>query len=184
MMILEERLKLYIREHEKLMEDLQLVRDMYLPDCFIAAGYIRSVVWDRLHGYTNREKHNDIDVVYFSPENIAEEKDRSLESYLISQTGNNKWSVKNQARMHIKNGDQPYRSTDDAIAHWPETVTAIGVMLDSNNEIMIIAPYGLEDLFQMMVRRSPLFQDKDYYLNRVKNKNWIIQWPQLTIIED
>jgi hypothetical protein len=184
MMSLEEQFILYIRENEQLLKDLKLVREMKLPDCYIAAGYIRNYVWDRLHGFNTREKHNDIDLVYFDPENVSEERDRSLENNLIKQTQNEKWSVKNQARMHVKNGDNPYKSTRDAIAHWPETVTAVGVMLDKNDDIEIISPYGLEDLFQMVVRRSPLFQNKEYYLNRVKGKDWINQWPLLKLIED
>lgn len=180
----EEQLKLYIHENEQLLKDLKLVKDMKLPDCYIAAGYIRNYVWDRLHKFNAREKHNDIDVVYFDRENVSEERDHSLEKKLIILTRNEKWSVKNQARMHVKNGSPPYKSTYDAIAHWPETATAIGVMLDSNNAIQVISPYGLEDLFNMVVRRAPLFQNKEYYVDRVKSKDWISQWPRLRIIED
>jgi hypothetical protein len=132
----------------------------------------------------DRGKHNDIDVVYFDRENLSEERDHSLENTLRLQTGNEKWSVKNQARMHVKNENPPYKSTYDAIAHWPETATAVGAMLDSNNDIKIISPYGLEDLFHMVVRRAPLFQNKEYYINRVKSKDWISQWPRLKIIEE
>jgi hypothetical protein len=184
MMLLEDHLKLYIQEHEQLMKDLTLVRDMILPDCYIAAGYIRNYVWDRLHGFNKQEKHNDIDVVYFDLQNVSEERDRSLEDNLIKETCNEKWSVKNQARMHVKNGDHPYKCTEDAIAHWPETATAVGVRLDDNNEIKFISPYGLEDLFQMVVRRCPIFRDKEYYLSRVEGKNWINHWPLLKIIEE
>lgn len=183
-MTFEEQLKLYIRENEQLLKDLKLVKDMNLPDCYIAAGYIRNYVWDRLHEFNAREKHNDIDVVYFDQENVSEKRDHALEKTLILQTGNEKWSVKNQARMHVKNDNPPYKSTFDAIAHWPETVTAIGVMLDCNNEIQVVSPYGLEDLFYMVVRRAPLFQNKEYYKSRVMSKDWVSQWPLLKIIED
>jgi hypothetical protein len=69
----------------------------------------------------------------------------------------------------------------DAIRRWPETVTAVGVTLDDHNRITFIAPYGAEDIFEMRVRRSPLFEDIDYYRNRVTNKNWKEIWPRITI---
>lgn len=31
--------------------------------------------------------------------------------------------VKNQARMHLRNGDRPYQSATDAMRYWPETAT-------------------------------------------------------------
>jgi hypothetical protein len=179
----DEIIKRYIRENEQMMKDLKLVKDMNLPDCYIAAGYIRNYVWDRLHEFDAREKHTDIDVVYFDREDMSEERERLLEKHLIMQTNNKKWSVKNQARMHVINANLPYKSTNDAIAHWPETVTAVGVRLISNNDIQVISPYGLEDLFNMVVRRAPLFQNKEYYIDRVKSKNWLNQWPLLKLIE-
>jgi hypothetical protein len=39
------------------------------------------------------------------------------------------WSVKNQARMHERNADRPYRSASDAMMHSPETATAVGARL-------------------------------------------------------
>jgi hypothetical protein len=47
-MSFEEQLKLYIQENEQLLKDLKLIKDMKLPDCYIAAGYIRNYVWDQL----------------------------------------------------------------------------------------------------------------------------------------
>ncbi|WP_202113484.1 nucleotidyltransferase family protein [Paenibacillus sp. MMS18-CY102] len=166
------------------MEDLQQVRDLKLPDCYIAAGYIRNMVWDRLHGFDARGMHGDIDVVFFDPTDISEDRDHALEQELIARTENDKWSVKNQARMHIQNGDSPYKDTVDAITYWTETVTAVGARLNQADEIEIIAPYGLEDIFEMVVRRAPKFEDKDYYMRRVRNKRWKEQWSGLRVIEE
>ncbi|MRE47150.1 hypothetical protein GII66_24395, partial [Escherichia coli] len=48
-----------------------------------------------------------------------------LEDRLRQQLPSLDWSVKNQARMHQRNGDYPYTSTRNALLHWPETATAI-----------------------------------------------------------
>ncbi|MEQ7054010.1 nucleotidyltransferase family protein [Paenibacillaceae sp. P-4] len=181
--MLEQQLKQYLREHEAFMRDLRIVQELQLPQCYIAAGYIRNYVWDKLHGFDNRSRHSDIDVVYFDRDDVSEERDLRLERALIQQTGNEKWSVKNQARMHTHNGVEPYTSTWDALYHWPETATAVGARLDEHDQLDICAPYGLEDLFQLAVRRCPQFPNHSYYVERVKRKNWKDQWTLLTIIE-
>ncbi|GIP31664.1 nucleotidyltransferase family protein [Paenibacillus sp. J2TS4] len=180
----EKRLKQYLYEHERLWKDLRKVRELDLPQCYIAAGYIRNYIWDKLHGFEDRQRHNDIDVVYYDKDYASEERDIGLEKELIEQTGDPKWSVKNQARMHIRNGEKPYLSTIDALSRWPETVTALGGRLDANDELDICSPYGLEDLFNLVVRRSPLFKDKELYLNRVHKKEWKKHWPLITILDE
>lgn len=180
----EEQLKQLIAECEPLMSDLRIVRRLDLPDCYIAAGYIRSYVWDVLHGYEHRSRHDDIDVVYFDQQDCSECRDVELRSQLIEETGNERWSIKNQARMHLRNRVMPYISTLDAMSRWPETATAIGARLTACDELELCAPHGLNDLFGMVLRRSPLFADRQYYLARIHEKNWIEDWPLLTLIQD
>lgn len=181
---LEEELKQLIRNNPNMMEDLRLVRSLQLPQAYVAAGYIRNYVWDHLHGFEVRGTHNDIDLVYYDPTHTDEARDLELEQQLIRATGNAKWSVKNQARMHTANGNDPYTSTWDALSYWPEVVTAIGAALTDADEIALCAPYGVEDLFSMTVRRCPLFMDEAYYQKRIRTKEWRKQWPLLTIITD
>ncbi|MGX1827457.1 nucleotidyltransferase family protein [Paenibacillus taichungensis] len=181
-MLHEEKLIQAITEHEQLMHDLRRVRSLGLPQCYIGAGYIRNYIWDVLHGYPLRELHSDIDVVYYDTEDMREKRDLLLEQMLREQTGNSKWTVKNQARMHLRNGNKPYQSTEDALRYWPEIVTAIGVRLDEQGQVRICAPHGLEDLYGLIVRQSPFFSDADYYNHRVEKKCWQQQWPKLTII--
>lgn len=170
-----------IMQHDKLMQDLRWVRSLHLPQCYIGAGYIRNYIWDVLHGYALRELHTDIDVVYYDAQDLREERDIQLEQQLCEATGNSKWSVKNQARMHLRNGTVPYQSTEDALRYWPEVVTAIGVRLDQEDQLKICAPHGLHDLYHLMVRKSPFFTDADYYNLRVEKKCWKQQWPKLSI---
>ncbi|WP_306440259.1 MULTISPECIES: nucleotidyltransferase family protein [Paenibacillus] len=181
-MLHEEKLIQAITEHGQFMHDLRRVRSLELPQCYIGAGYIRNYIWDMLHGYPLRELHSDIDVVYYDTEDMREERDQLLEQRLREETGDLKWSVKNQARMHLHNGNEPYHSTEDALRYWPEIVTAIGVRLDNQDQVDICAPHGLEDLYTLIVRQSPFFTDADYYNQRVEKKCWQQQWPKLTII--
>ncbi|PWV90958.1 hypothetical protein DFQ01_1398 [Paenibacillus cellulosilyticus] len=181
---LEIRLRQCIECHPGIMRDLRLVQTLGLPDWYIAAGYIRSIVWDELHGYEPGDRHDDIDVIYYEPSDCSEAKEKELEEQLKQKTGNPKWSVKNQARMHIRNGDAPYESAADAMSLWPETATAVGVRLDEADKLHIAAPYGLADLFNVVLRRSPRFENRTYYLQRMRAKQWHQHWPKLQVIED
>lgn len=181
--LLEHKLIQLLMEHDTLMDDLRLVRSLQLPQCYIAAGYIRNYVWDRISGYErSRSLHDDIDVVYYDPNDLSPSRDSELEQKLIQATGNPKWSVKNQARMHIKNGFEPYNSTSDALSHWPEMVTAIGVQLNDRDQLKLCCPHGLADLFDIRVQRSPYFPDHEYYVERITKKGWHRNWPNLTVI--
>ncbi|NMO97689.1 nucleotidyltransferase family protein [Paenibacillus lemnae] len=170
-----------MKNSEYVMRDLKLVRQLNLTHWYIAAGYVRNRVWDHLHGHSMLTPLNDIDVIFYDHEHIDEDKEKELENWLNQQTNSSIWSVKNQARMHLKNNDKPYNSITDAISRWPETVTAVGITLSKDDVISIIAPYGLEDLFNLRVRRSPLFKDQLYYQKRVAGKEWSKKWPKLHI---
>ena len=43
---------------------LEQVRSLSLPDCWVAAGFIRNMVWDSLHDYSN-SPNNDVDVIFY-----------------------------------------------------------------------------------------------------------------------
>lgn len=127
---------------------------------------------------------NDIDVIYFDSSDISWETEKSLERKLTTLFPNQPWSVKNQARMHLKSGFAPFSSAYDGVTHFPETPTAVAARI-YDEKLEIIAPYGLEDLFEMSVKPAPFYKkDSDYYsvyVERVKNKKWNEIWGNLTI---
>ena len=176
-------LRTLIASDRRRMEVLRIVRDLGLPDCWVAAGFVRNCVWDHLHGHTTSPLPRDIDVIWFEPAACDAARDAGLEAGLRDRDGALAWSVKNQARMHGRNGDAPYRSATDAMRYWPETATAIGVRLAEQGDIEVAAPYGLDDLFGMIVRPTPRFvADKHaVYLARVLSKEWEQTWPSLQI---
>jgi hypothetical protein len=171
-----------ISDNAEMMNDLSVVRSLELPHGHIAAGYVRNYVWDYLHGYQTRTPLNDIDLIYYNKDELDEVVEKKLEQQLKQATGNPLWSVKNQARMHIQNGDRPYQSIQDAISYWPETATAVAIRLESDDRISYVCPHGLDDMFECRVRQSPLFKDEAYYQKRVRGKQWEAIWPKLTFI--
>lgn len=160
---------------------LETVRNLHLPDCWIGAGFVRNKIWDYKHN-NKRTSLNDVDVIYFDNNDTSKASELILEEQLKTMNPSVNWSVKNQARMHIRNGHLPYKSCYEAISYWPETATAIAIQLNSDNHIEYIAPYGLNDLFNLIVRPTPNF-DLITYRNRIVNKGWKDTWKKLVIEE-
>ena len=171
-----------IKNDYTIMSILVAVERLNLNDAWVSAGLIRNKVWDVLHNVNT--PINDIDVIYFDSTDTSWEKEKSIEQQLEALLPNQPWSVKNQARMHLKNGFAPYSSSYDGVAHFTEIPTAIAVKL-RNNELEVLAPYGLEDLFNKTVRPSPYFQKgsefHSIYRERMKEKEWGKTWEGLSI---
>jgi len=178
------QLQSLIASDARRMHVLVLVRELGLPDCWVAAGFVRSRVWDHLHHHAESPLPQDIDVIWFDPERPGAEQDVALEKRLHARDATLGWSVKNQARMHLRNGDPPYGSASDAMRHWPETATAVGVRLDAQGRIEIAAPFGLDDLFGLVVRPTAAFLTlkRAAWLERLRAKQWRASWPRLTML--
>ena len=164
---------------------LDLVRSLDLPDCWIGAGFVRNAVGGHLHGRPPSAPSGDVDVVWFDPRRAEPSEDRALEAALRGLEPGVDWSVKNQARMHLRNGDTPYASAVDAMRHWPETATAVAVRRTGQGSCEIAAPFGLVDLFRLVLRPTPQFAGERHraFLGRVQAKGWLAAWPKLRMEE-
>ena len=162
---------------------LRAVSRLGLPDCWTGAGFVRNLVWDRLHGYAEATTLNDIDVLYFDPSDRSRATERALEARLRRALPGQPWSVRNQARMHRRNADAPYRSTCHALSFWAETPTAVAVAL-RGTRVEVIAPFGTDDLMGLTVRPTPRFRHKlAVYRARMAGKGWRNLWPKLMVLE-
>lgn len=179
----EEDLLQAVEQDAWMMNILAAVRELHLPDSWVCAGFVRSKVWDMQHGFTERTPLADVDVIYFDPDDIREEVEKVWEEKLRSTDPSIPWSVKNQARMHVKNGLAPYSSSTDGMSKFPETVTALGLALTEEGNVVLSAPHGVRDVIDMIVRPTPYFSANQQlhviYEERVAKKNWQAIWQQL-----
>jgi hypothetical protein len=163
---------------------LHAVAKLDLPDCWIGAGFVRNLVWDHLHGFSDATPLNDIDVIFFDAMNVSENLELKIAACLEQSQPQFKWDVKNQARMHTVNGDAPYESSIDALSFWPKTATAIAVRLwdETSNRLELAAPLGVEDLVALRVRPTPAFKRKmKIFEQRIMKKHWQNIWPNLRL---
>lgn len=130
----------------------------------------------------------DIDVAYFDRTDLSAENDERYRRELLRQEPDLPWEVTNQAGVHLwfqkvfGESVEPLESIEDAVASWPETVTSVGVQLDDDEHLRIIAPLGLDDLFDMVVRRNPRRVSVACYRKRIETKKYLERWPKVTIV--
>jgi hypothetical protein len=159
-----------------------------LPDCWLVAGALAQTVWNDVLGLAPGHGLSDIDLVYFDEYDISEageawEVDRLRRLFYALPV---RLDIKNEARVHLwyeaKFGYAiaPYSSTAHAITTFPTTAIAIGVQPTSSGPL-ISAPFGLADLFGLIVRPNKAQITRSFY--EAKATRWKALWPQLTIIE-
>ena len=160
------------------MQALRAVRSLALPDWLIAAGFVRNMVWGHLFEHTIAL--NDIDVIYFCTQDTTRARDNRLELRLKELVPDLPWSVNNQARMHLKHGDSAYRNSQDAMRHWPEKQTCIGVKLDNQNQLRISHCFDLGLQFSGQIDHNPT-RTIDVFNARIASKGWLTIWPRLSV---
>ncbi len=165
------------------------VGSLHLPDWAVAAGVIRNVVWDHLHEYTQRTPVADVDVPYFDRTDLAPEGEEVAELELSRLVPEVHWDIKNQAAVHLWYPRRfglrvpPFTSLEDAIAHNPETCVCVGARLHQGEGLDVIAPLGLEDLFDMVLRLNPRRATPDLFRKRLEEKRITIRWPLVRVVE-
>ena len=163
---------------------LRAVRDLALPDCWVAAGFVRNAVWDLLHGRAGPTPLADVDVLFFLDAPGGAYNEQAYETALSEALPQHRWQVRNQARMHQVNGFAPFRSSAHAMCHWVETATPVGLALDGLGRLQINAPLGVADLLGLRVQPGPMFRGERLaiYCRRMQQKAWAAQWPKLKVL--
>jgi uncharacterized protein len=158
-----------------------------LPDCWLVAGCVAQTVWNDAFGRPAGHGISDIDLVYFDGADLsAEAEAHHAERIRTLFADLDLWvDVKNEARVHLwyaeKFGEAlaPYVSTEDAIATFPTTATAVGVQPRANG-LRVFAPYGLSDLLGLIVRPNKKQITRPIYDAKVKK--WLARWPDLRVV--
>ncbi len=153
---------------------------------YIGAGCITQSVWNYLCGMPLDNGIKDIDLVYFDAD-LSFKKENETIRKITESLGElpDKIDIKNQARVHLwyekrfGYSIQPYNSVEEAINTWPTTATAVGVR-KFEGELKIYSPFGLNDLFGMIVRANKVQITKEIYEKKVNR--WIEVWPDLKVI--
>lgn len=159
------------------------------PHAYLSAGVLRNTVWAYLHGQSFDLQYSDVDVIYCDATEMDQHSQKQLQHNLERLFPQQQWDVVNQALVHTwyrgENGKRikPLASIEHALSLWPDTATAIAVRVNASGELELIAPFGLQDLFELKLRWNSALVSYATFKKRVDSKQWLQQWPQLQEVD-
>lgn len=186
---LDGRLEAIVRAAPSLMQVLRTARDLDLPDWLIFSGAIYQRVLNHLTGrdpdYGIRDYdlgyHDAADISYEAEDLVIRRVAEAFEPPLREMV-----EVRNQARVHLwfeaKFGEAygPLGGTAQALERFVCPLFAVGVRLEADDHLTIVAPFGLEDLFALRLRRNPSRWTAGFARTTASATE---RWPELTVID-
>ncbi|MDP1631375.1 MAG: nucleotidyltransferase family protein [Caulobacter sp.] len=187
-MTLERRLEDILRASPSMMTVLTLARELDLPDWLIVSGAVYQRVWNHVTGREPDYGVRDYDLVYFDPDTSYDAEDVHIKraAALCPPPLDALVEVRNQARVHLwfeAHFGEPYEpltSSAEALSRFVCPAFGVGVRLEADDRLTIEAPFGLEDVFAMILRPNP---------NRPTAAGWErtttsarTRWPEVTVV--
>ncbi|WP_395671898.1 nucleotidyltransferase family protein [Phenylobacterium sp.] len=146
------------------MHVLTTARDLDLPDWLVFSGAIYQPVLNHLTGRAADYGIKDYDLGYFDPADTSYEAEDAVIRRVAAAFAppfREMVEVRNQARVHLwfegKFGEAyaPLPNTPEALERFVSPLFAVGVRLEADGRLTIVAPFGLEDLFALRLRPNP-----------------------------
>ena len=184
---LEGRLEAILRAAPSLMQVLETARDLALPDWLLFSGAVYQRVFNHLTGRDPDYGVKDYDLAYFDASDISYE----AEDVVIRRVAaafepplRGMVEVRNQARVHVWFEDHfgetyaPLSCSAEALERFVSATCSVGVRLDPQGHMVIVAPFGLEQLFAMRMRPNPNRRTGGFERAAAAMK---ARWPELII---
>ena len=184
---LEARLEAILRASPSMMQVLETARDIDLPDWLIFSGAVYQRVLNEL---TRRDPDygiKDYDLGYFDASDISYEAEDVVirrVAAVFAPPFDALVEVRNQARVHVwfegKFGEPypPLRSSAEALDRFVSATFAVGVRLEADDRMTIIAPFGLGDLFALRMRPNPRRKTNGFERTAA---GLTARWPELIV---
>ncbi len=107
------------------------------------------------------------------------EQEKAAREELALRFPNYTFDVKNQASFaRWRHGTKMYMSVEDGLSHWLHTATSVGIRCSEAGVPEIIAPYGLSDLMNGIVRPTP--EHRGSGVAHKKAQGYLAACPSLT----
>lgn len=168
------------------MRVLETARALELPDWLVFSGAVYQPVLNHLTGRPLDHGLVDYDLAYFDPDVSYEAEDAVIRrvAAALDPALRELVQVRNQARVHLwfeRKFGEPYPAlhrTADALERFVNTISAVGVRLEPDDRLTVVAPFGLDDLFALRIRPNPLRQSTSF--ERVA-ASMRVRWPELEL---
>lgn len=159
-----ERLEAIVRATPGTMAVLEMARELDLPDWLIFSGAIYQPVLNHLTGRAPEYGVKDYDLGYFDPDTSYEAEDLVIQrvAAVFEPPLKEMVEVRNQARVHLWFEDKfgeayaPLAHSAEALTRFVSPLFAVGVRLEADGRMTVLAPFGLADLFALRLRPNPV----------------------------
>lgn len=185
----EAELEAILRRSAPLMQVMRTLRELDLPDWIVFSGAIYQRVLNHLGGRDLDYGIKDYDVGYFDASDISyEAEDRVIQrvAAAFEPPLREMVEVRNQARVHVwfegKFGEPyaPLSCSAEALSRFVSPMFAVGVRLEADDRMTIVAPFGLDDLFARVLRPNPLRRERSFPRIAASAQ---ARWPEITVLE-
>ncbi len=181
-----DQLKHNLLQHQGIM---QILHALYAIDtqAYLAAGVVRNLIWSQRHQQLYVLEGTEVDVIYYA-ENDDGTQGHKIQQQMQLNFPHIHWDVTNQATVHqwyrLENGEpiQALKSIEHALSLWVETATAVAVRLNELDQVEIVAPFGLADLFELKLRWNSTLVSRATFLQRIEAKKFLQRWPKLKLL--
>jgi hypothetical protein len=82
--------------------------------------------------------------------------------------------------QHFGTAYPPLLCADAAMLRYPVTVQAVGVRLESDGRLDIVAPFGVADIFAMVMRPNRAFPQPATFAAKAARACAI--WPEISVV--
>lgn len=183
---LEARLEAILRASPSMMRVLETARGLDLPDWLIFSGAVYQRVLNHRTGREPDYGIRDYDLGYYDPDTSYEAEDAVIRkvAQAFDPPLRDMVEVRNQARVHLwfegKFGEAyaPLRDSAEALERFVSPLYAVGVRLERDGAMTILAPFGLEDLFALRLRPNPKRVTAGFDRTAASAK---ARWPELSV---
>lgn len=185
---LERRLEAIIRSDPDLMHFPVRLRGLRLPQWRLVAGCLYQAVWNVLTGRPRGTGIKDYDLIYFADDDLSWEAEDHVIRRVAAATADcvGPVEVRNQARVHLwfeRRFGVPYAQlscADEALNRYASVVHAIGVRLEPDDRLDVAAPFGLDDLFAMVIRPNRAIDNAASHTRKAERAQTI--WPEVVVM--
>ena len=182
------RFETIIRGDPDLMRLLASIRGVQLPQWRLVAGCLYQTVWNVLTGRDRGTGIKDYDLIYFDDSDLSwAAEDRVIRVAAAATRGCvGPVEVRNQARVHLwfetrfGTANPRLYSADEAIGRYASIVHAIGIRLEYDDRLDVVAPFGLDDLFSMVIRPNYALENAVSHTRKAQRAQAI--WPEVIVV--
>jgi hypothetical protein len=176
-----------IRSDEDLMHVLTHARSLIVPQWRLVAGCLYQTVWNHQTGRPRGMGIKDYDLIYFDERDLSwQAEDGAIKRTAQRFGALGPVEVRNQARVHLWFEQRfgvpytPLRSAVEALTRYASLVNAVGVRLEDDGRLDIVAPFGLDDLFNMIIRHNTSLANAPSH--EAKGQRAKAIWPEVTVL--